>query len=164
LATRAEERSVGEGRVALACVELAGRRFAIDVRELREIVRAPDLTPLPGAPALIEGVVDLRGALLPVVDLGRALGLEPAGMGGARLAVVEVEGLRFALRVDAALDVLSLGAEALEAPPELARLAGCEGVRALARREGAPPLPVLRLERLLESVRRSGGRPAEEAR
>lgn len=154
---------MSEGRVALACVELAGRSYAIDVREVREIVRAQAVTPLPGAPTLIEGVVDLRGALVPVVDLGRALGLEPVGEPTrARIAVLEVEGLRFGLRVDAAVDVLTLQAEALEAPPELALRAGDGAVRALVRREGSAPVLVLSLEHLLENVYRSAQKPVEE--
>lgn len=155
---------MGESRVELACLELAGRTYAIDVLQVREIVRAQAVTPLPCAPTLIEGVVDLRGAIVPVVDLGRALGLEPVGEPTrARIAVLEVEGLRFGLRVDAAVDVLSLQAEDLEAPPELALQAGYGAVRALVRREGSAPVLVLSLEHLLESIYRSAQKPVEEA-
>lgn len=146
-----------ENRVELACLELRGQVYGVDVHQVREIVRGQELTPLPKAPRLIEGVIDLRGVVLPVVDLGRALGgvaLEDAE--GQRIAVLEVDGLRFGLRVQAAVDVVSLPAEAVDATPELASQAGYEAVRAVVRREEGAPVLVLSLEDLLESVYRSG--------
>lgn len=146
----------GHSRGDLACFEVAGHLYGIDVQQIREIVRWHETTPLPHAPALIEGVVDLRGAVLPVVDLGRALGGEPVRESStARIVVLEVDDLALGLRVASALDVLSLDDSALEAPPALAAQAGYDAVRAVVRRQGAPPVLVLSLEHLLERVYRS---------
>jgi len=145
-----------DDRVELACFEVRGQLFGIDVQQIREIVRSQVVTPLPQAPGLIEGVIDLRGAIIPVVDLGRALGGEPIEHGRrARIAIVEVEGLVFGLRVDAAADVLAVAAADIDAPPPLVAQAGYDAVRAVVRREGEDPALVLSLEHLLESVYRS---------
>ena len=150
-------------RVELACFELDGTLYGVEVAQVREIVRPPPLVRLPHAPELIEGVVDLHGVVLPIVDLGRALGLvlrtDPAH---SRIAVLQVDDLMFGLRVAAAVDVLSLPAAQLEELPRLAAQAGYEAVRAVVRRNGAKPLLVLSLEALLERVYRSA-RSAEEA-
>ncbi|MEN8183186.1 MAG: chemotaxis protein CheW [Myxococcota bacterium] len=148
----------------LACLELDGQLYGIDVLHVREIVREQQITPLPRAPELIEGIIDLRGAIVPVVDLGRALG-GGSGRGGERerIAILEVDGLCFGLRVQHAVDVLSLPADAVDAAPELATQAGYEAVHAVVRRETGPPVLVLSVEHLLESVVRSAGRRAEEA-
>jgi purine-binding chemotaxis protein CheW len=140
----------------LACFEVGGHVFALDVHQIREITRWHDVTPLPKAPRLIEGVIDLRARVIPIVDLGRALGGAPVEPGPrARILVLEVDGLALGLRVDAAVDVLSLDGLAVEPPPSLAMQAGYEAVRAVVRRPGAAPVLVLSLEHLLESIYRS---------
>ena len=155
----------GESGAHLACFEVRGNVYAIDVLQIREIVRWQEVTPLPMAPQLIEGVADLRGAVVPVVDLGRALRGEPVpAREAARIVIVEVDELVLGLLVDAAIDVFSVETRSLEAPPALATHAGYEGVRAVVRREGAPPVLVLSLESLLESVYRSARRTAERVR
>jgi purine-binding chemotaxis protein CheW len=145
-----------ENFVTLGCVEVGGRLYALDVSQLREVVRWQPVTPLPNAPALIEGVIDLRGSIIPVVDLGRALGLASVRPGlRARIAVAEVEGLVLGLAVDAAVEVVPVEVERLEDPPALATQTGYEVARAIVRRPQADPILVLSLEQLLETVYRS---------
>jgi purine-binding chemotaxis protein CheW len=156
----AENPSVSAARtettVDLACFETRGRLYGIDVLQIREIVRCQEVTPLPRAPDLIEGVIDLRGVVIPVVDLGHALCREGADQGpGTRIAVLEVDGMILGLRVDAAVDVISVEARDVDDPPALATHAGYDTVRAVVRRADAPPVLVLSLEHLLESVYRS---------
>ncbi|MCU0669484.1 MAG: chemotaxis protein CheW [Myxococcota bacterium] len=147
----------GDSQIELACLDVRGQSFGIDVQQVREIVRAQALVPLPRAPRLVEGVIDLRGAIVPVVDLGRALGGAPIeDIASARIAIVEVEGLVFGLRAGAASDVLAVAASDVQSPPALVAQAGYEAVRAVVRRRGAPPVLVLALEHVLESVYRSG--------
>lgn len=153
----------GESGVEVACVEVCGRTYGLEVTQIREIVRAQEPTPLPKAPPLIEGVIDLRGAIVPVIDLGRALHGAPGRESrAARIALVEVDGLVLGLRVEAAVDVLSVEAGAVEEPPALATQAGYDAVRAVIRRADATPVLLLSLEHLLEDVYRSA-RAGEEA-
>lgn len=148
--------AIARDEIQLASFELGGRTLGIDVRQIREIVRDQPTTPLPHAPGLVEGVVDLRGRIVPVVDLGRALGGKPVTPSPAtRLVVVEADGLTFGLRVSGAADVLTLPAASVEAPPPLVTRAGRQAVRAVVRRDGEPPLLVLSLEDLIEGVHRS---------
>ena len=140
-------------QVNLACFEVAGRLYALDVLQVQEIVRSQATTPLPKAPPLIEGVIDLRGTVIPVLDLARALDqgvVEETTR--TRIVVTECDGLVLGLRVGAAVDVLSLPATALEDPPPLAVHAGYQTVRAVVRRDGQAPVMVLSVEHVLESV------------
>ena len=153
----------GDDLLILGCFEVGGQVYALDVSQLREVVRWQPLTPLPDGPALIEGVIDLRDDVVPVVNLGRALGGAPAELAErSRIAITEVDGLVLGLAVDAAIEVFAIDAGSLEQPPELMRLAGCELARAVLRRAGRPPVFVLSLERLIESIRGSAAN-AEEA-
>jgi purine-binding chemotaxis protein CheW len=143
-------------RVLLGCFEVGGRPIGIDVAQLREVVRFQPATPLPGAPAQIEGVIELRGALVPVVDLGRLLGGKPLRAGPrSRIAVAEVDGLAIGLAVDAALEILAVDAAALDDLPALVVHSGCEATRAVVRRPGSPPIALLSLEHVIESLYRS---------
>ena len=151
------ETSHTDDQVELACLEVRGQVFGVEVQMIREIVRSLALTPLPKAPRLLEGVIDLRGTIIPVVDLGRVLGGEPVDAGArARIAILDVDGLVFGLRAGAASDVLAVSAADVQSPPALAAQAGYDAVRAVVRREGLPPVLVLSLEHVLESVYRSG--------
>lgn len=144
------------GQINLACFEVAGQIYAIDVAHVREIVRVQEITPLPLAPGLIEGVVDLRGGVIPVVDLGRMLaGVNIELSTSSRIVVVDFDGLVLGLCVEAATDVLSLVATALEDVPTLASHAGYEAVRAVIRRPSDRPVMLLAIEHILECVYRS---------
>ncbi len=148
----------------LACFEVGSQTYAIDVAQVKEIARLQEITHLPKAPELIEGVIDLRGVLLPVVDLARVLG-DAVAAGGprGRIAVVEVDDLLLGLRVDAAVDVLEVEASAIEEAPPLATHAGYDAVRAIVRRPGGSPVLVVSLEHVLESVYRSAERSGAAA-
>ena len=147
---------IHENCVILGCFEVKGNLYAIDVGHVREIVRWQPVSPLPKAPSLIEGVVDLRAAVIPVVDLGRLLLGEPIEPGGrTRILVSEVDGLALGLVVDAAVDVLSVDVDDLGDPPPLATQAGYDAMRAIVRRKGEAPILVLSMEHVLESVYRS---------
>ena len=142
--------------VNLACFEVKGQIYALEVAYVREIVRIQEITPLPNAPELIEGVVDLRGAVIPVLDLARVLsrGRSEDGI-HARIVVLEIDQLVLGLWVDAATDVLTLDSSCLEDVPDLAAHAGYDAVRHVIRREGESPVMVLSLENLVEDVYRS---------
>jgi purine-binding chemotaxis protein CheW len=122
-----------ENTVTLGCFDVGGRSCALDVSQIREVVRWSAPTPLPDAPGLIDGVLDLRGSIVPVIDLGRALGLA----------------------VQAALEVVAVDVARLEDPPALATQAGYDLARAIVRRAKAEPMVVLSLEQVLERVYRS---------
>ncbi len=139
---------------------MKGRIYALDVAYVREVVRTREITPLPMSPELIEGVVELRDGVVPVIDLGRALGGAPCEITTrARIVVLEADGLVLGLLIEGAADVLSLDASALEDPPSLATQAGYEAVRAVVRRPDDRPVLLLSLDQIVESVYRSQ-RPA----
>ena len=152
-------------RVLLGCFEVAGRTVAIDVAQLREVVRHQTPTPLPGAPAAIEGVISLRGALVPVVDLARVLGGESLRPGArSRIAVALVDGIAIGLAVDAAIEILAVPGEALGDPPALAVQSGCAATRSVVQRPDAAPIAVLSLEHVIETLYRESLAAREGAR
>lgn len=151
-----------EDAIDLACFELAGRTYAVAIGQVREILPTPTITPLPDSPRVIEGLVDLRGVWIPVVDLAAVLegGGSPGGS-RARLVVASVGELVMAFRVDRAMQVVAVSQAAFEPVPDLIRSLGCRIVSAAVRRPDALPLLVLDLEvlvaRVLAEARRGEG-------
>jgi purine-binding chemotaxis protein CheW len=108
----------------VVCFALGQSRCALDILSVREVIHAGPPAPLPRAAPGVEGVIALRGALLPVVDLRKRLGVAAPPPGAAATYVIgELAGERVALIVDAVLDVRRWSADALAPPPPLA-LAG----------------------------------------
>lgn len=81
--------------------DIGDLRCAVPLTHVREVVRAVALTPLPGAPPVIEGVIDVRGEVVPVVNLGSRLGIETAAVRPSQVLVLVWTGERLvAIRVD----------------------------------------------------------------
>jgi purine-binding chemotaxis protein CheW len=95
--------------------ELGGQRFGLPVPDVREIVRAVCPVPLPGAPALVEGVINLRGRVVPVLDLRRNFRLPPRPIEHTdHLVIARAAGRLVALRVDRALDLARVAPDDVE--------------------------------------------------
>jgi len=102
-------------RVAVITFELHGRRFGLPAASVREIYPAVTITPLPGAPVSVEGVVDVRGTVAPVFDLRSRFGLpsrpqEPDD----HLIIAQAADRVVVLRVDRALDLVQVPADQLQ--------------------------------------------------
>lgn len=106
--------------VELLSFRLAEQEYSVDIMSVREIRGWTRATPLPHAPSHVRGVINLRGTVLPVIDLSTRLGMPPAE-GDARnvIIVVQVGGQSTGLLVDAVSDILSLPRSELQPPPDL---------------------------------------------
>ncbi len=103
--------------------------IGIPILQCREIVRAPAITRVPEAPDYVRGVVNLRGRVLPAVDVRKCLGYEASPpTARARLLVVEVAGRAFALLVDRVARILKLASADIAPSPEPASPRSALGV------------------------------------
>ncbi|MFQ3663888.1 MAG: chemotaxis protein CheW [Chloroflexaceae bacterium] len=112
-----EEQPHGDFSASLI-VQAGAELYALPGACIREVTRWRAPTPVPGAPAVIPGVINQRGSILPVVDLRIALGF-PAGEPerSTRFVVVHYAPAALALLVDAVIDFVILDNETLEPPP-----------------------------------------------
>ncbi|PYQ15720.1 MAG: hypothetical protein DMF80_07920 [Acidobacteria bacterium] len=115
-----EERKAAEATEHLATFLLAGEEYGVDVRLVQEIIRVSEITPVPRAPDFIKGVINLRGRIIPVVDLKRKLGLGQVDGAArpSRIVVVKVRERLVGLLVDGASQVLKVPVASIEAAPE----------------------------------------------
>jgi len=95
--------------VDILTFELNGRRHAFRADHVVQVVQMVEISPLPGAPAIIEGVVNVRGTVVPVLDLRSRLGLPARAIDPTQHLVILSTGARSsAVRVDAAEDFISI--------------------------------------------------------
>ncbi|HET6969702.1 MAG TPA: chemotaxis protein CheW [Phenylobacterium sp.] len=108
-----------EGPMELISLEVAGHAFCIDSRSVREIRGWTAATPLPQAPDYVAGVINLRGAVMPVLDLRARLGFGPTEVTSRHvIVVVQHEEHLAGLLVDMVQETLMLNADQLQAPPQ----------------------------------------------
>jgi purine-binding chemotaxis protein CheW len=115
-AVRAEE---VEPERHLVIFGLDREEFGIPIGRAREIVRVPEITRVPQAPPHIRGVMNLRGRILPVVELRTRFGLERAELTPrSRVVVVETHGRMVGILVDVVSQVVKIGESAIVPPPD----------------------------------------------
>jgi purine-binding chemotaxis protein CheW len=111
--------------------ETNGERFGVDAAIVVEVIRSCATTPLPGAPEAIEGVLDLRGELVPVVDLrARSAGIPRPISTDDHLIVLLAGEEKLAVRVDRVLDLASIEGDRRSAPLPLLEEVGFSSVLA----------------------------------
>ncbi len=117
----------------LLTFKLGEQEYALDIMSVREIRGWTKTTPMPHAPEFMRGVINLRGTVLPVMDLAARLGL-PAIVTTERnvIIVVKCNSAMTGLLVDAVNDIIALSEEDMQVPPDIGNEAGANTIRALS--------------------------------
>jgi len=106
--------------IQLVIFKIGNEEFGVNIHQVKEIVRLIPITPIPRAPEFIEGVVNLRGQVLAVMDLAKRLELPSHPHSEkTRIIVVEVEDNTVGMIVDEVTEVLRLPLEKIEKTPQL---------------------------------------------
>jgi purine-binding chemotaxis protein CheW len=109
-----------EHLTSLLRVRLSDALIGLPASAVREVVRAVAITPLPGAPAIIEGAVNIRGQLVPVIDVRQRLSLPPRALDPDQFLVILETGARIlAIRVDDVDDIVDVDTNRIESSIEL---------------------------------------------
>jgi purine-binding chemotaxis protein CheW len=155
-----DQRAAAEATEHLATFFLDREEYGVDVRQVQEIRRLSEITTVPRAPEFIRGVINLRGRILPVLDLKRKLGLgEVETRRATRIVVVRVGERLLGLLVDGASQVLKVPVSRIEPPPEEVQEKGGDYIRGVAKLEDRLII-VVDLGRLLAHELRTAGAPA----
>ena len=105
----------------LISFRIGAQEFCVDIMEVREIRGWTPATALPQAPAFVRGVINLRGAVLPIVDLGARLGLGTADPTARHVIIVaQVQNQVVGLLVDAVSDILTITDDMIQPTPDVA--------------------------------------------
>lgn len=122
----------------LVVFDLGSESYGVDIGSVREIIRMQEITSLPRMPEYVEGVINLRGKVTPVVDLRKRFRLEATDFTKeTRIVVVDVGKQDIGVIVDAVTEVLRISSEGIEPPSSVVTTAESDylmGIVKLAER------------------------------
>ncbi len=119
----------------LVSFKLGNEEYAVDILKVQEINRMVEITSIPNVPYYVEGVINLRGKVIPVINLRKKFGLESKKNDAhSRIMVVDV-GATVGLIVDSVSEVLRLSSETVEPPPPLTSGSGSEYIKGVGKLE-----------------------------
>ncbi|MBD1550758.1 chemotaxis protein CheW [Pseudomonas typographi] len=134
--------ATADGEAQYLTFSVAGETYALAIEGIKEIIELGHMTVVPMMPAYVRGVINLRGAVVPVIDLAARFG-QPTSTAGRRscIVILEVRGaegdtLVFGLLVDAVCAVLDIAAHAMEPAPGFGSRIRVDFIAGMARLDG----------------------------
>jgi purine-binding chemotaxis protein CheW len=136
-AAAAPAKAAGEETFHLVTFRLAREEYGVEIGRVQEIIRAVDITQVPGAPGHVQGVINLRGRIIPVVDLRKRFGLPEVPLTDRhRIIVVELGEKRLGMLVDSVSQVIKFSATLMEELPEEATTVDQHYIRGVGKLDG----------------------------
>ncbi len=120
----------------LVSFKIANEEFGVDILNVQEINRMVKITQVPNSPYFVEGVINLRGRVIPVIDLRKKLGIPKKEYDkDTRIIVIELVGKTTGFLVDSVSEVLRIPKNITEAPPEIVAGINSKYITAVAKLE-----------------------------
>jgi len=117
-----EEKSKATDLLQLVVFELGGEEFGVEIMNVQEIIRMPEMTQIPHSPDFVEGVINLRGRIIVVVNLSKRFNMRSKATDeNSRIIVVEIGNAVVGMIVDSVNEVLRIPASNVEPAPELVK-------------------------------------------
>jgi purine-binding chemotaxis protein CheW len=139
-------------RLQFVIFQVGAQIFGVEITRVREIQRYREVTPLPKAPAFLEGVIEVRGSLVPVVDLRKRFEISNfKNDSRTRIILLRAAGRRIGIVVDAVHRVLPIPLSDIKAPPAMAQAHGSDPIMAVAKHKNELYV-ILDLDRILTSA------------
>ena len=136
----------------LVIFDLSEETYGVDIISVREIIRMQEITKVPRTPEFVKGVINLRGKVIPVIDLRKRFGFRQAeATKDTRIVVVDIGGNDIGVVVDAVTEVLRLSADAVEPPTGVITTADSEYLLGIAKLESRLII-LLDLQRALANI------------
>jgi purine-binding chemotaxis protein CheW len=158
-----KEASSSEAMMQLAVFKVCGEEYAIDIMRIMEIIRPQKVTRIPRAPSFVEGVINLRGKVVPVVDLRKRFGMGVASEASkkVRTVIVRMSGRVLGLVVDEVSEVIYMKADQVEETPDTVKGAGVEYLKGVGK-AGERLIIILDIEKVLSGEEMMLLKAAEE--
>lgn len=118
----------------LVVFELANEHYGVEISSVESIIKMQEITRIPHSPAFVEGITNLRGLVLPVIDLRKRFGLEAQEISrDSRIMVVALGTVKVGMIVDAVSEVLRVQSEAIEPPPSMTTTSRANFITGIAK-------------------------------
>jgi purine-binding chemotaxis protein CheW len=145
-----QHESSGPAVQEFLCFRVANEAYAINIMDIKEIIKPREVTEVPRVPDFVSGVLSLRGIIIPVFHMRHRLGLPTAGASGKERIVVVKKGEDYCgLLVDEVIQVVKIAAEGIEQPPAVLDGIDRDFVGGIGR-HGGKMLILLNLEKVID--------------
>lgn len=126
----------GDDERQLVVFDLASEAYGVNIGTVREIIRMQEITQVPRTPDYVEGVINLRGKVIPVIDMRKRFGFPVAEhTKDTRIVVIDIGGADIGATVDAVTEVLRLGADSIEPPSAVITTSDSDYILGIAKLE-----------------------------
>lgn len=120
--------------IQLVTFRIAEEEFGVDILRVQEIIRMMPITKVPNAPSFVEGVINLRGKVIPIIDMRRRFGMAAnAHNDQTRITVMDLQGQVVGFVVDAVREVLRIKESTVEAPPQVVTGIGSDYLKGVGK-------------------------------
>lgn len=144
-----QKKSELSASVQLVTFRLGKAEYGIDIMQAKEIIKMEKITLVPNAPDFIEGVINLRGNVVPIIDLKRRFRLvEGEGERNTGIIIIRIDDIEMGIIIDAISKVLSIPEEDVQPPPPVFAGIGQRYIKGVAKIDEML-LIILDLEKLL---------------
>ena len=108
--------------IQIVCFKIEEEEYGIEILKVQEILKLPSLTTLPKTSDFIKGVFDLRGKVIPVIDLSKRFGIDcSSDVENKRAIVVNIKGKAIGLAIDSVSHVIKVNTDDIEPPPPVVK-------------------------------------------
>jgi len=131
-----ESTMTSEQVLQLVSFTLEKEEYAVDILSVQEINRITEITRVPNAPDYVEGVINLRGKVIPVINLRKKFGLINKDTDdSSRVIIMDIQGITYGLVVDSVSEVLRIPSNIVEPPPPMASSMSSMFIKGIAKLE-----------------------------
>ncbi|HOV12687.1 MAG TPA: chemotaxis protein CheW [Spirochaetota bacterium] len=124
--------------MSLVTFKISNELYGINIMEVREIIRYTEITPIPNSPDFVDGVITVRGEIIPIVDLGKRFHFESKTFNEDEellrgIIVIMVEDMTIGVVIDQVNRVLSINSSQIQPPPQMISGIGAEYIQGVVK-------------------------------
>ena len=131
---RKEKTQLSGERIQVVSFHLGSEEYGVDISQVQEIIRMVEITHVPRAPHFMEGVINLRGQLIPIIDLRTRFGMQRTEhTKSTRIVVTEIGSKKVGIIVDSVSEVINIPIEQVEDAPDMIAGVGTEYIQGVGK-------------------------------
>lgn len=124
----------------LVTFQLGQELYGIDIMSVDGIVRVEDVRPIPNAPVYVEGIFNLRGEIIPIINLHKRFQIKKAVMSEedkllSGFIIIEIDGMKLGMVIDKVSRVLTIDLDKMQPPPQMISGIGAEYIQGVVKRD-----------------------------
>ncbi len=129
-----------DGQFQLVTFQIGDELYGIDIMDVKEISSLQDVRPIPNAPAYVEGIINLRGDIIPIINLHRRFHIKKSAAEEddellSGFIIIDLDGMKLGIIIDKVARVVSVEGEEVQPPPQMITGIGAEYIRGVVRQE-----------------------------